>query len=671
MPSSDRQSDDLVKIVTQALKLYRESRFLDMSMLPIAQTDLVLDCLAPFGEVSPDIRGSAVGSILKWGIERMRPSGEKNWMNYRWRAYNTLNAFYIEGERMQELADLMAVARQTLYDMRSDAIAQLANILNEEMQNPSDLQGRIHQIILDQYNRYQSKQKTLLSILAAFDEAMPVSLFFKIAQENGIDQPEESLLSLAGSPWLISNADKTEYLLQPVVSTVLQTALTPQQRKNWHRQIALYHFHQKDGARAVYHYFAAGFKEHAARVLIDSEADMQNEMRAEELIDLIQQFDAQDVEEDSWSKLKIAEGNAMQTVGRAEESLVAYQLALNAPDPKTKALAYFSRANVLHRSHLQEALAHFAYSIRILEANPVDDQLLARIYIRRAGLMIEDTMEMDVGRSDLEKAAALVSPEDREFWSDIQNAWMIYYFRQQNQEKAVEHGYEGWLAAIECNSIERIMRLGHNLGIFFAQTGKFKEAFYYLEKCREVAEKAGNLEMIANTEKSIGGCYFMQGAFPEAIEHYQRALDTFRDAGNENLIAHVLYDLAEAYGANQQFDEMKVQFERGSQMAKELNDQRVQDEFAQLGQNYYLLHPDLSPRQRQGLQWLRSNQRMSNSDYRERTGVSARQAVRDLTELEEANLIVKIGQGRGTTYQLASGLSDLSNSDLSSEEEQP
>ena len=60
-------------------------------------------------------------------------------------------------------------------------------------------------------------------------------------------------------------------------------------------------------------------------------------------------------------------------------------------------------------------------------------------------------------------------------------------------------------------------------------------------------------------------------------------------------------------------------------------------------------------RLKQGLEYLKKNQEITNEQYREMVGITRRQAIRDMDLLEKQGLVEQIGQaGKDVKYRLKS-----------------
>ena len=637
-------------IVSFAFKLYREGRLLELSTSPLAYKELVESLFWSNSQsVSADVRGRAVQSVLRWAVDKLRPSGSHSWVAQSWRAYNTLYYFYIAGHKVADLAEQMAISEQTLYQARAEALETVTQIIFDEISRPQDLIGRRQYAVADRYELHSAEEQTLLRLLSIFGTAMPSKLLHSLAQENKISNVHDAVHHLITANWLVSNENGTEFLLQPELTPYLHTRLSYKERTRWHLAFGAYFVQQQLYLEGARHYFSADAFETSAKLLIEYNREIVNRLQIEELIELIGRFHPSQLSSNTWAHLKIISGDSARQIEDVETALEEYRLALGAKDVQIKALAYYRRAKTWMQINLDEALAHYAYAIQLLKAQN-SNPLLVRIYIDRAILYMEELQDVDRAEADLRLAEATISGQERRDWSDLHKAWSRLCILRQDWNGVVEHGQQAWLAANEIQDINRMIITSHNLGMTYAQMERYSSALTYLERSRQLAADGGNRHMIALNTKTIGGVFFMRGDTKRALEHYHEAYDFFSELHNQNWLAHTCYDLAEAYGALGQFPFTIAYFSQGKSLARELKDERLLAEFIELGKKYPMASAELNERQLQALDWVKQHGQITNRDYQQLVEVSARQALRDLNELEELAIFIKSGRGRSTSY---------------------
>ena len=644
--------ESLKQQLTEAYKLCREGRLLELSTSPLAHSSLVEDCFLQGVPVNPDVRGRTLQSVLRWAALRLQPGGSQNWVAHQWRHYNTIVHFYFEHMRVSELAERMAIAEQTLYQIRASAMEALAGMLLAELESPRDLSGRKHLAISDRYALFSAEQQLTLRLLATFNQDMPTRLLHTLASHAGVADIQTSIHQLVATSWVVSNERGSDLLLHPEVSSYLLTRLTPAERTDWHGQIGEYFERRDQFFEAAQHYFSAEQSERSARILIDHYQAIVNDLQVDDMLQLLNNLHRSDMSNANWARLKIVGGDGAYLLEDVDTALAEYQQALSAPEMNVKALAYYRRAKVLELRNTDEALAHYSYCVQLLETNPTPAPLLARVYIDRAILLLEKRGDTEQASENLEKAEAIIAPDARGDWSDLHNAWLRLEIQKQDWESAIEHGQQAWLAANETGDVLRMMHNAHNLGMTYARLGRFDRASDYLERSYTLALEVGNRHIAGLSSKTIGGSLYMAGDFSGAEKRYQEAYTLFVELGNHSWQAHTCFDLAEVYKELGDMIGMQRFYEEGMVLAKKAGDAALVGAFEEFGRNNQTFFSDLNPRQMLALNHVKMHGKITNRQYQETNEVSPRQALRDLQEMEDNGVLIKAGKGRATHYRL-------------------
>ena len=93
---------------------------------PLIELQIVKQAMDEHNGVSTN----ALRSILKQGIERVRPEGERRF-TAEWILYNILELKFMEGRRVREVALRLAVSEADLYRKQRVAIEAVANAILE------------------------------------------------------------------------------------------------------------------------------------------------------------------------------------------------------------------------------------------------------------------------------------------------------------------------------------------------------------------------------------------------------------------------------------------------------------------------------------------------------------------------------------------------------------
>lgn len=106
---------------------------------PLVQLRVVGDVLSR----ADDNPTKALRLVLGSAIEKLRPEGKQNLSAPEWLLYNILEMRFIQGRKVREIADRLAISESDLYRKQRVAIGQVARVLTEmEQGNGLDLDGR-------------------------------------------------------------------------------------------------------------------------------------------------------------------------------------------------------------------------------------------------------------------------------------------------------------------------------------------------------------------------------------------------------------------------------------------------------------------------------------------------------------------------------------------------
>ncbi len=73
--------------------------------------------------------------MLHDAIERMKPDGKQNLSRPEWLLYNILQMRFIQGRKVREIADRLAMSESDLFRKQRVAIGQVARVLSEMEQD--------------------------------------------------------------------------------------------------------------------------------------------------------------------------------------------------------------------------------------------------------------------------------------------------------------------------------------------------------------------------------------------------------------------------------------------------------------------------------------------------------------------------------------------------------
>lgn len=676
----DLSTDEFDSVVSDALKMYRDGDVLALSTSQLAQSSLIESGQLTSEQISSDSRGRLTQSLLRWAVERLRPAGEDDWLLSNWRSYNILHHFYIKGMRASELAENMAIAEQTLYQSRPQAIAALSRLLREEMIQPIDERGRRNYALSDRYARHTALDQQILRSISVFPHSIPTPLLHKLVSQihgrgntvsaHSLGEIQEGIHHLVTNNLLISNEEGSELVLQPKMRQFILTLLLPDERKRLHRAASKHYLEQKMFLDAAWQLRTAKDHREAAQIVIAHQRDIVDSLQIEELTKLVAKFAESELSDDLWPRLKIVAGEIAEFSKDLDAAIEEYRYALAAKNKQTKALAYYRRAKAFEYKNFDESLAHYDYAIRLMEELNADNaylsdskekqdlnSLLVRIYVDQSWIFLQQRPNLVKAKSGLHKASELIDKGDRTTWSDLHNALGSYYMKKQEPAQTEEHYWQAWLAANEIQDIERMINTSHNLANQLSAGNKHQQALEYLEISRDLSIKTGNRQMEAFSNMSIGICWFFLEEYHKAITHYHDSATVAESIGDQFLLSHTYCNLAEAYAVLGEDEPMYRYFSEGLRLATVLGNEGAKQDYAALLKEYpqLALKPQktyLTSRQQQALEHVKQNGQITNREYQDVLEVSQKQAVRDLNDLIEKGLLARVGKGRATRYTL-------------------
>jgi hypothetical protein len=136
--NSPIHENDFPKMVKDALSHYWGGPKLTSS--PLLRMRVVQDAL----NENEDNPVRALRSVLSHAIEMQRPEGERRMTTTEWLMYNILELKFIQGMRVRDIAQRLALSEADLYRKQRVAIEEVARTLREmETQDPAEVTGSL------------------------------------------------------------------------------------------------------------------------------------------------------------------------------------------------------------------------------------------------------------------------------------------------------------------------------------------------------------------------------------------------------------------------------------------------------------------------------------------------------------------------------------------------
>jgi hypothetical protein len=123
LESNPVYAPDFAKVVRDALRHYWGGPGLVES--PLMRTRLVRQAV----QENEGVPARGLRAVLTEAIERLKPEGERSMTASEWVVYNILEAKFVQGRPIREIADRMAISESDFYRKQRAAIEQLAKTL--------------------------------------------------------------------------------------------------------------------------------------------------------------------------------------------------------------------------------------------------------------------------------------------------------------------------------------------------------------------------------------------------------------------------------------------------------------------------------------------------------------------------------------------------------------
>lgn len=643
--------------VKEAFEALRQGDLLALGASPLAASPLVTPILL-HEPALPGARGRVLQAVLRWATDRLQPGGVRTWQDRRWLDYNLLQAYYWDGSRIADVAEWSEYSdMHVMQSLRPRALAAAAQVLRNEWQQPRDLVGRQQAAAAAIYAALSPAAQTILSCVSVLPTAVSLDLLYHLLASTLSAADLPTAIHALTQQYALRYENEQHVGVHTLLRSFARLQVSPMQQRAWLLAAAEVYEGQGEVGTAVACYHAAQQFQSGADLLRQSWkviVDRGDKAEITQLRAHLQAYGSSNTTVEVRYELTLIAGQVAEFSGDLIEAQSAYEQAMAAPTPQVKGFALYRLAELGKRQqNMALALAYYRRGIEVLTAVPSQSALLARLYIDRAMIYVQEQPNLDQAAEDLQHADKLVNNQDQSLRSDLHNAWASYWYRRQDQTAELPHRLQAWLAAAEAQDLDRMLKTVHNLGQAYAWRQQFADALTYLQKSLELAQQAGNQQLVGASYKTIGNVYFWQAQYELAVTNYRQAYALFQEIGSRNWQGYLCYELAELYATTQQWPLAQHYWEEGQALAVSLGNQMLSQGLEQLAQQFPLTTAELNERQQQAIAHVLAHGQITNKQYCDLTQCSAVTAARDLKACVEQGVLVKEGQGRGTYYALA------------------
>ncbi|MGB1252741.1 MAG: hypothetical protein ACPG8W_19160 [Candidatus Promineifilaceae bacterium] len=589
----------------------------------------------------------AVRAVLDWGLLQLEQTGRVGAV----RQAEVIQQRYVKSQTVMEVVVQLKWPKSTIKTRQRTGIKAIAKLLAQEDTALTGIDWYRPKSINLRIAALDPNVQPLLQFLAILRHPVPrrIALF-----AEGIPfQPYTQQLIAAN---LLKETGNGLILHNDVKAVVMQTVPIDIQLHN-HTTAAQFYEQEGKIADAIYHWLHAGESEQGAMKLLAHSAELDTHT----ILHLLTLFaNRQPLPRDLRARLNLLHGQTIEESADYEKSLETaiqlYKDALDTSDPLIQAEASYQLARAYYRRTPPDALPYYADAEQLLLDLTAEaaQRLLAKVYISRTWVYVDQLVDETLARADLESAEKLLNQGDKsKQWLQLRSDWHNAqggFYRQQKQPKQSEAARrKASLFARQAHDVTRTIQTGYNLGLHYLRINQPIKAYNDLFECLGLAKEAGNSRMAALCNKALGACYvFDNEQYEKALAFYQAAYTHFQQSGNHWWLATTCYELVEALTMLGRLEEAMGYFEEGKQFISP--NTKSAAIYAQLPKAFVELSADFTLPQRHIINHVRINDSITKLACHKRLGVSGRQALRELTELVEQNILQRIGKGRGTYY---------------------
>ena len=642
------------KCLVELLSAFRDEDIFALHESHLFSTPLFQDILLLDESVSLATSPEMATAVIGWGIDQFKPLGEQDQYSNLWRPYIVLNGYYNEKKTIAFLSEYLSIADQTFYEWRANAISRLAKLLHRECYLPAHLSDRQERYVVQKLQALaecETQLLTLVSLIAVGENI--VGLFSK--EEIVCLKKFEEMHLIESAKSLEQPAELKRHILNQI----------SQARQFEGHQSLFVRFKRSGMIRlAIKHGFHADKIDEVIQLTVENKKLFFKAEGLNGLTDLFRQIIAiaetrLNIDPNLWADFLLIASQAAHWEDNLDLALSYSRQALSAPDLQIKLNAYYQRAKQLSRLNLDECLSHYAVCFDLVNRvslgskedpqNPIR-RLITQMYIDRAWIYIQERPDYECADKDLKQAESYIPAEASGLWCDLYNGRAELVARTQSAKEALPFHLKAFTSAEESGDIERMTKVAYNVGLDYMYSGQYENSLSYFEKSKRWAQQSGNVQTLGLAQKGLGGSYFFLEQFDLALEHYHAAYQSWKPTQNISWLTSICYDLAEGYATVNDFVNGRGFYNEGRTLATQLGHQRFIAEFDALLEQFPALEEKISDRQAEALAYSDQHSGISRQQYIELTGVAKSQAYRDLEEMCQEGLLVRVGKGRGTKY---------------------
>lgn len=416
------------------------------------------------------------------------------------------------------------------------------------------------------------REKRCLGLASVFRFPFyPRALFIEDIDYDTIDAlVEKSLLQRSANV----------YDLHEMLRDFFYSRLTTPRKREYHELVARYYEEEGVGTaliEAMHHNLRSSNHEKAGKLAVENGSAIIRAGYLEEFISVLAEFKLEEVQKEQHAKLLIFKGDIANLLGKWDDALKYYQLALELSS-ELKNDAYLAEAYrgiakiYFPRAEYDRALEnlHLALNIseQINDIHGIADvhYNIGSVCLRR-GELNEAMKAFKLGLDFCHKIG------DEALMAKTSSAMGVVYWSMGEYDKCIELMRKALEETKRIDDKHELARIYNNLGTAHDRRGELDKAIEWFEECVKISNKIGDVRLAGYGLSNAAEGYARKSNLSKAKKYTASALRTFERLGEKRAIAQCELNYGVIYRAEREWSKAIEHFEKAIKLAKETGDQ--------------------------------------------------------------------------------------------------
>ena len=335
----------------------------------------------------------------------------------------------------------------------------------------------------------------------------------------------------------------SEYSQHALVREFYYDLLGRREREGMHRRAGAYYERvEPDPLKGARHYLLAGEHERAAALATADVLALINQGQARELGLLLEHFEAQQLQAETWVKVNLAQGQVYALLGDGRWARASYEEALESldrlPDPASgsgqnllqvrelRARACQGIGDSLRYESPREALAWLRQGLSQLAGTSSQEEGALRIEIGRVQI---NTGDFANALCSIEQGLALLPDGPSPLRATaLLNVGNIYAY-QGDLKRSTAFSLRALEISEQLHDHFRLVGIWNNLGIDQDIAGEWEDAVATYEQALDLARRLGDVKRQTGLELALGNLDVKRGNHETAGAHFFNCLALARE----------------------------------------------------------------------------------------------------------------------------------------------